>query len=120
MMFSREFSEVLEVILTEQEIREKSEENTKRVLELAGLKADKKRAAEMYTSRMKLVTQEAENTARVLGAGKVRRAVDCEWFPNTEDGEVGAFRLVPNQTLRPRPTDGVRRREALPGVRVGR
>lgn len=114
-MFSREFSEVLEVILTEQEIREKSEENTKRVLELAGLKADKKRADEMYTSRMKLVTQEAENTARVLEAGKERRAVDCEWFPNTETVEMVAFRLDTNQILRRRPMDGDERREYLQG-----
>lgn len=110
-MIQKTFSEVLECVLTQEEIRQKSEENTKRVLERATVKAAAKKSADAYTLKIKTLDLDIETTAKVLDEGKETRPVECEWQPDLYKRQMKAIRLDTFETLRRRDMDQDERRE---------
>lgn len=114
-MIERTFSEALECLLTQEEIKQKSEENTKRILDRASIKEQADKVAGAYRLRIKTLDLDIETAAKVLDEGKETRPVECEWRPDRVKMEMRAVRLDTFETIRRRAMDGDERREYLQG-----
>jgi hypothetical protein len=109
----RSFDEILEVLLSDQEKAAKSEQLSKLIIERRMLKAEAKRQAENFASKIKISDQEIENLASVIDDGREFRTVTCkEQF--TESGiEIEIIRTDTGEIVRTRALTTEERQEDL-------
>lgn len=113
-MNSKQTKRMLEVILTDTEIAERSKAMSKLVINKRQIKAKAKSEAEGYAAQIKLLEQQIDSEASIIEDGKEFRNVDClERISPEAPNEVEIIRLDTGEVIATRPMTEEERQQSL-------